>query len=96
MLKFPRFLFRIRPLTADMKKYAREDTHYLLYISDELRVLLVNESGEQDRLEEVLKRSEELCKQAYQKPIVTVNTGIEMINKYVGALEVSHEGNHLY
>ena len=72
-MKFPRFLSRIRPLTADMKKYAREDTHYLLYISDELRVLLVNESGDRDLLEEVLKRSEELCKQAYQKPTVTVD-----------------------
>ncbi|KAK8794410.1 hypothetical protein JH06_1619 [Blastocystis sp. subtype 4] len=74
--------WRIRPLTADMKKYAREDTHYLLYISDELRVLLVNESGDRDLLEEVLKRSEELCKQAYQKPTVTVDTAIDMINKY--------------
>ena len=81
-MKFPRFLSRIRPLTADMKKYAREDTHYLLYISDELRVLLVNESGDRDLLEEVLKRSEELCKQAYQKPTVTVDTAIDMINKY--------------
>lgn len=65
-----------------MKKYAREDTHYLLYICDELRTLLVKESGERNLLEEVLKRSEEVCKQAYQKPVITVETGMELINKY--------------
>ena len=35
---------RIRPLTRDMKKYAREDTHFLLYIADELRTLLQAQS----------------------------------------------------
>lgn len=36
--------YRIRPLTANMKKYAREDTHFLLYISDELRKVLLSQS----------------------------------------------------
>lgn len=39
-------IIRIRPLTANMKKYAREDTHFLLYISDELRTLLLQQSNE--------------------------------------------------
>ena len=39
---------RIRPLPAIMKKYAREDTHFLLYISDELRTLLVQQSNERN------------------------------------------------
>ena len=33
--------WRIRPLTEEMMKYAREDTHYLLYIYDCLRKELV-------------------------------------------------------
>lgn len=39
---------RIRPLPAIMKKYAREDTHFLLYICDELRTLLAQQSGERN------------------------------------------------
>ena len=29
--------WRIRPLSLEMLRYAREDTHYLLYIYDRLR-----------------------------------------------------------
>ena len=29
--------WRLRPLTAEMITYAREDTHYLLYIYDQLK-----------------------------------------------------------
>ena len=39
---------RIRPLTRDMKKYAREDTHFLLYIADELRTLLQAQSTDRN------------------------------------------------
>ena len=39
---------RIRPLPAIMKKYAREDTHFLLYFRDELRTLLAQQSGERN------------------------------------------------
>lgn len=38
----------IRPLTPDMRRYAREDTHFLLFISDQLRsILLQQEEGAQ-------------------------------------------------
>jgi exosome complex exonuclease RRP6 len=30
--------WRVRPLPPEMLHYAREDTHYLLYIFDKLRV----------------------------------------------------------
>jgi len=29
--------WRIRPIPAEMLKYAREDTHYLLFIYDKMR-----------------------------------------------------------
>ena len=29
--------WRLRPLTEEMAKYAREDTHYLLYTYDRVR-----------------------------------------------------------
>ena len=64
-----------------MKKYAREDTHFLLYICDELRTMLAHASTERDLIEDVLKRSEEVCRQAYQKPIVTIDSGLELLEK---------------
>lgn len=33
--------WRVRPLPADMLKYARMDTHYLLYIADIMRQRLI-------------------------------------------------------
>ncbi|XP_047045799.1 protein RRP6-like 2 [Lolium rigidum] len=64
--------WRLRPLPAEMTKYAREDTHYLLYIYDLMRLRLLNESsGENDLLLEVCKRSNEICLQLYEKEQLT-------------------------
>ena len=65
--------WRIRPISEEMLKYAREDTHYLLYIYDELRRRLVKLAH--DRVPEepliylniTLKQSKEICKTIYQK-----------------------------
>ena len=46
--------WRKRPLSEEMLRYAREDTHYLLYIYDRLRAELLRQSG---MLESVVERS---------------------------------------
>ena len=56
-----------------MIKYAREDTHYLLYIYDELRKELINKALERqieprEYIKSVLNKSRELCLRTYQKP----------------------------
>uniref|UniRef100_A0A0E0M7Z1 HRDC domain-containing protein n=1 Tax=Oryza punctata TaxID=4537 RepID=A0A0E0M7Z1_ORYPU len=54
------------------KEYAREDTHYLLYIYDLMRLRLVKESSdENDLLLEVYKRGREICLQLYEKELLT-------------------------
>ncbi|KAF0929737.1 hypothetical protein E2562_024429 [Oryza meyeriana var. granulata] len=64
--------WRLRPLPDEMIKYAREDTHYLLYIYDLMRLRLMKESsGENDLLLEVYKRSNEVCLQLYEKELLT-------------------------
>ncbi|KAG9452076.1 hypothetical protein H6P81_004980 [Aristolochia fimbriata] len=64
--------WRLRPLPAEMIKYAREDTHYLLYIYDLARDRLRAESNNTDSLLlEVYKRSYDLCMQLYEKEILT-------------------------
>ena len=45
-----------------MLKYAREDTHYLLYIYDQLKNQILEKGGKQ-QLFEVLEESKKLCAQ---------------------------------
>ncbi|XP_015691201.1 protein RRP6-like 2 isoform X2 [Oryza brachyantha] len=64
--------WRSRPLSDAMIKYAREDTHYLLYMYDLMKLRLRNEStAENDLLLEVQKRSNEICLQLYEKELLT-------------------------
>ncbi|KQK23562.1 protein RRP6-like 2 isoform X2 [Brachypodium distachyon] len=64
--------WRSRPLSDEMIKYAREDTHYLLYIYDLMRLRLQKESTcENDLLLEVQNRSNEICLQLYEKELLT-------------------------
>ncbi|OEL38949.1 Protein RRP6-like 2 [Dichanthelium oligosanthes] len=64
--------WRSRPLPDEMIKYAREDTHYLLYIYDLMKQRLQREStSENDLLLEVHKRSNEICLQFYEKELLT-------------------------
>ncbi|KAJ4885439.1 hypothetical protein Rs2_35532 [Raphanus sativus] len=70
--------WRIRPLPKEMTRYAREDTHYLLYIYDVMRVELQRVAkGDQHTdspLLEVYKRSYDLCTQLYEKELLTENS----------------------
>ncbi|XP_031492179.1 protein RRP6-like 1 [Nymphaea colorata] len=66
--------WRLRPLPDEMIKYAREDTHYLLYIYDLMRVRLTSTSnvGEnKNDLLEVYIRSYDICMQLYEKELLT-------------------------
>lgn len=58
--------WRIRPLSDEMLRYAREDTHYLLYVYDLLRLQLL-EKGE-GQLQAVLDRSAQVALRIYSKP----------------------------
>lgn len=62
--------WRTRPLPSEMFDYARSDTHFLLYIYDNMRNELVERSNfddpEQDRVQAVLDRSKETALQRYE------------------------------
>lgn len=67
--------WRIRPLPEDMIKYAREDTHYLLYIYDVLKNQLIKKSlirSEFAMLDYTLvyKKSSDLTLKTFCKPAV--------------------------
>ena len=60
--------WRVRPLPAEMLHYAKEDTHYLLYVYDRLRQELWKKLGKPG-LEQVFNASRHLCLVRYEKPM---------------------------
>lgn len=61
--KFQLADWRIRPLPDELKTYAREDTHYLIYIYQKLRnELLERANGRDNLLKAVMDNSTNLCK----------------------------------
>ena len=77
--------WRVRPLPSEMVKYAREDTHYLLYIYDRLRQDIFNTKPNTstvsgfERMEEVLVRSKELCMRRYEKELFSETSYLSLI-----------------
>ncbi|KAK8542898.1 hypothetical protein V6N12_015476 [Hibiscus sabdariffa] len=70
--------WRLRPLTDGMLRYAREDTHYLLYICDLMRTRLLLMPKEPEHFDsplvEVYKRSSDVCMQLYEKEQLMPNS----------------------
>ncbi|KAJ7306355.1 hypothetical protein JRQ81_009699 [Phrynocephalus forsythii] len=74
--------WRIRPLPEEMVHYAREDTHYLLYIYDRVREELWERSnGQPAQLQAVWQRSTAICLKRYLKPIFTEESHVELYRK---------------
>ncbi|EZA53331.1 Exosome component [Ooceraea biroi] len=74
--------WRIRPLTIEMMKYAREDTHYLLYIKDMLKNELIDAAnGKTNLLKVVFDKSTDICKRTYVKPVWSEESCMNMYRK---------------
>ncbi|RDW86446.1 exosome nuclease subunit RRP6 [Aspergillus mulundensis] len=68
--------WRIRPLPSGMFNYARSDTHYLLYVYDNLRnELLENSTPEANLVDYVLEKSKAEALQRYERPVYDAATG---------------------
>ena len=84
--------WRIRPLTDGMLKYARNDTHFLLYIYDELKKNLIMKSLETEGGKQgifmyykmCIKHSTEICLQSYQKPMVKDKAYYQYVQMNIG------------
>ena len=69
-----------------MLKYAREDTHYLLYIYDEIRKKVISEAKEShlnpiESLKSVLNKSKMICLKTYKKPILKNEAYYSIMNR---------------
>lgn len=68
--KFQLADWRIRPLPVEMIKYAREDTHYLLYIHDMLKKdILARDIEPLKLLKGVYQKSAQLALEKYEKDV---------------------------
>ncbi|KAL0273633.1 UNVERIFIED_CONTAM: hypothetical protein PYX00_006263 [Menopon gallinae] len=63
--------WRVRPLPESLVDYARSDTHYLLYIYDNLKNILIEKgNGKTNCLESVISSSTAKCiSQVYEMPV---------------------------
>lgn len=64
-----------RPLSREMLQYAREDTHYLLFVYDKMRQELVEKAlktsaDPREMIKSVLKKSAEICLKRFVKPVL--------------------------
>jgi len=82
--------WRLRPLPEEMAKYAREDTHYLLYVFDKIREELLKKDGS-DGVFKVLKRSSEIALNGYEKDIYTQFSYAGLVAKRGIALSTRQE-----
>ncbi|NXF97615.1 EXOSX protein, partial [Eubucco bourcierii] len=74
--------WRIRPLPAEMIRYARDDTHYLLYIYDKVREALWERGNEQPtQLQVVWQRSRDICLKKYIKPLFSDESYLELYRR---------------
>ncbi|RKF59549.1 Exosome complex exonuclease rrp6 [Erysiphe neolycopersici] len=71
--------WRIRPLPEKMLYYARADTHYLLYIYDQMRNELIEKSSHENSkeclIDVVLQRSKETSLSRYERQVYNAESG---------------------
>jgi ribonuclease D len=89
--KYQQADWRQRPLSPEMIKYAREDTHYLLYIYDYLRDKLIQRSLEKSLQPmylymQTVSKSTEITGKLYAKPAVKSQEYYQMKARNVSSL----------
>lgn len=73
--------WRIRPIPVDLLEYARSDTHYLLYIYDNLRNMLLEASSSDNSLiDYVLQESKREALQRYERAVYDVEKGLGSVS----------------
>lgn len=74
--------WRMRPLASELLKYAREDTHYLLYVYDRMKNdLLAKGNVNKNLLKAAWERSKLVCLKRYEKPMLTADSHLSIARK---------------
>ncbi|EOD51783.1 putative exosome complex exonuclease protein [Neofusicoccum parvum UCRNP2] len=92
--------WRIRPLPKELFDYARSDTHFLLYIYDNMRNELVDKSDfsnpEEDRIRRVLEKSKETSLQTYETPIYDTKEDASTVKGEKKSIDPAARAEHAY
>lgn len=74
--------WRIRPLPEALVKYARQDTHFLIYIYEMINNdLLELGNNKPNLLKAVFQQSTEICKKRYVKPVIRSDSHLDIFRK---------------
>ncbi|KNC29695.1 hypothetical protein FF38_05071 [Lucilia cuprina] len=74
--------WRIRPLPQELVAYARQDTHFLIYIYERLTNDLLEAAHQQPQLlRSIYQRSNEICKKRYNKPTINADSHMDLYRK---------------
>ncbi|KAH8418079.1 hypothetical protein KR222_011461, partial [Zaprionus bogoriensis] len=74
--------WRMRPLPQQLIDYARQDTHYLIYVYERLtNDLLQADQGQPQALRMVYQLSTEVCKKRYTKPHIGPDSHLDLVRK---------------
>ncbi|XP_030080070.1 exosome component 10-like, partial [Drosophila hydei] len=74
--------WRMRPLPQKLIDYARQDTHYLIYVYERLtNDLLQSEQGQLQGLRMVYQMSTDVCKKRYTKPHIGPDSHLDLVRK---------------
>ena len=74
--------WRVRPLPAEMVKYARQDTHYLIYLYTRLKNELIGAGNSEGNLVHAcLHQSNDICRKRYRKPERRPDSHLDIVRR---------------
>ncbi|XP_033163505.1 exosome component 10 [Drosophila mauritiana] len=73
--------WRMRPLPQQLVDYARQDTHFLIYVYERMTNDLLQQQAEPGLLGSVYQQSTEVCKKRYNKPHIGPESHLDLVRK---------------
>ncbi|XP_052848183.1 exosome component 10 [Drosophila gunungcola] len=73
--------WRMRPLPQQLVDYARQDTHFLIYVYERMTNDLLQQQAEPGLLGSVYQMSTEVCKKRYSKPHIGPESHMDLVRK---------------
>ncbi|XP_017002610.3 exosome complex component 10 homolog [Drosophila takahashii] len=73
--------WRMRPLPQQLVDYARQDTHFLIYVYERMTNDLLQQQAEPGLLGSVYQLSTDVCKKRYNKPHIGPESHMDLVRK---------------
>ncbi|XP_017057499.1 exosome component 10 [Drosophila ficusphila] len=73
--------WRMRPLPQQLVDYARQDTHFLIYVYERMTNDLLQQQADPGLLNSVYQMSTDVCKKRYNKPHIGPESHLDLVRK---------------